>query len=111
MMILIPLIIFLAFIILLACSQTPSGESAQKPPGGMGVPPPPTEDFGVSCFVEFGDSISAGAPSFHHYSSKDGGLSWDEASDVSSMGGSDCCLSKRTLGALGIAGRHCALPV
>jgi len=117
------LVIFLAFIILLACSQTPPAESASTPAGeavaplppaesanrpageagipqsgeitrppavSMGVPPPPTEDFGVNCFVEFGDSITAGAPSFHHYSSKDGGLTWEEASGEPSMSGSDC---------------------
>ena len=64
MMIRCPLIIFLAFIILLACSQTPSGESTQKPSVGMGAPPPPTEDFGVSCFVEFGDSITCRSAEF-----------------------------------------------
>ena len=106
MMIRNPVIIFLAFIILLACSQTPTAESASTPAGeagippsgeitqppavGMGAPPPPSEDFGVNCFVEFGDSITAGAPSFHQYSSTDGGLTWQEASGEPSMSGSDC---------------------
>lgn len=84
------LCIFLTMVIILACGQVPTGQSTTKPKGGMGVPLPPTEDYGVNCFVEFGDYIIAKAPSFHTYRSLDGGLTWDELPDSSLLSGSDC---------------------
>jgi hypothetical protein len=82
--------IFLTMVIILACGQVPIGQSTTKPKGGMGVPLPPTEDYGVNCFVEFGDYIIAKAPSFHTYRSLDGGLTWGELPDSSLLSGSDC---------------------
>ena len=84
------LCIFLILMIILACGQAPTGQSNSKSKKGMGVPLPPTEDYGVNCFVEFGDQIIAKAPNFHTYSSQDGGLTWDELSDSSVLSGSDC---------------------
>lgn len=84
------LFIFLVLAIVLGCGQVPPGQSTTKTGSGMGVPLPPSEDYGVNCFVEFGDSIIAGAPSFHTYRSQNGGLTWDEPTDRTLLSGSDC---------------------
>lgn len=107
MMIFRQLMIFLVLLNLAACTPAPSGEpdavqpgdagvaplpaeSASQPSGGAGVPLPPSEDFGVSCFTEYGEAILASAPSFHRYRSTDGGLTWEEITESASPGGQHC---------------------
>jgi hypothetical protein len=80
-----PLVIIM--ISTLACSLGSNNLFPTEPEGGIGVPLPPNEDYGVLCFVELEDSIVANAPSFNAFSSQDGGLTWQATSAIS---GSDC---------------------
>ena len=58
---------------------------------GGAVPLPPTEDFGVVCFIELQDAVLASAPNFHTFISTDGGLSWQENDQQMDFGGGADC--------------------
>lgn len=82
-------------ILVLACRFSSDSQSTADP-GGVGVPLPPDEDFGVLCFVEFADVIVASAPVFEAFTSRDGGLTWQsDGQDLPGISGSDCTPNKK----------------
>jgi len=85
------LILIALFFAILACSISSTNPSPTDPEGGVGVPLPPDEDYGVLCFVEFEHTIVASAPVFESFFSQDGGLTWiQEGFDYGGLAGSDC---------------------
>jgi WD40 repeat protein len=89
------LILTVLIFTILACSLSSCSSSITDTMGGMGVPLPPDEAYGVLCFVEVEDAIIANAPVFEIYYSQDGGLNWLlEGFDFSGFSGSDCSPNK-----------------
>ena len=90
--------ILLVILTFLTCSIGANKESYAESDSRMGVPPPPTDDHGVSCFVESGEIIIAQAPSFHTFHSLNGGFTWwdglPDNYDANFLGGSYCSSRK-----------------
>ena len=89
------LLLVCLFILLLSNLSFRQPTAGQAAP--VNAPPPPTQDYGVTCFVESGGIIIARAPSFHNYYSLDGGLTWIEGvpQTNASYCGSDCSSRKQ----------------
>lgn len=75
---------FLLFLLLLSAVACRLSQVEQIIPDMINgsVPPPPVEDYGVLCFVEYEDFILADAPNYHTFSSQDGGLSWKTSPNI-----------------------------
>jgi hypothetical protein len=88
--------LFLLMVILLLACRFSTDRGVTNDHGGDGVPLPPDEDYGVSCFVEFADMIVASAPVFDVFYSRDGGLTWQrEVESPPGISGSDCTPNKK----------------